>query len=194
MLHKTIALMSVAAALVCTAALYAETVVLAERFTFVAANAPQDALNKDRRLSLTLQRWSTDAERDRMAAAVAEPAKLLDAFRDVGGIGYLQWPGGVEYTIRYAHRTQRPDGSADLTLVIERPLWVWWDTNAKWTPDPGFTLLQVRLNKDGTGEGRAMATTRIRSDKETGIALADTNAPVLLTDVRRTSERYRIGR
>jgi hypothetical protein len=188
MLHTTIALKSVAAALACTAVLHAETVV-ADRFTFVAAHAPQDGLKKDRRLSLTLQRWSTDAERDRMAAAVAEPTTLLDAFRDVGGIGYLQWPGGVEYTIRYARRTQRPDGGADLTLVVERPLWVWWDTSAKWTPEPGFTVLQVRLNRDGTGEGRAIATTRINSDKETGLALVDTNAPVLLTDVRRVVSR-----
>ena len=189
MLHRTIALLSVAAALACTAALHAETTALAERFTFVAANAPQDGLNKDGRLSLTLQRWSTDAERDRMAAAAAEPARLLDAFRDVGGIGYLQWPGGVEYTIRYARRAPRSDGGADLTLVAERPLWVWWDTNAKWTPEPGFTVLQLRVNKDGAGEGRAIATTRVKSDKDAGIALADANAPVLLTDVRRSPAR-----
>jgi len=120
-----------------------------------------------------------------MAAAAAEPARLLDAFRDIGGIGYLQWPGGVEHTIRYARRATRADGGADITLVAERPLWIWWDANAKWAPEPGFTVLHVRVNKDGTGEGRAAATTRVRSDKEAGIALADANAPVLLTDIRR---------
>ena len=185
MLHRTMALTSVAAALICTAAVHAQSSASVEHLTFVAANAPQDGLSKERRLSLTLTRWSTDQERDRMAAAAAEPARLLDAFRDVGGIGHLQWPGGVEHTIRYARRTARPDGGAEITLVAERPLWVWWDANAKWTTEPGFTVLHVRVNKDGTGEGRAAATSRVRSDKETGIALTDTNAPVLLTDIRR---------
>src|SRR5688500_17856566 len=60
MLHRTIALTSVAAALICTAALRAETSALVEHLTFTAANAPQDGLSKDRRLSLTLRRWSTD--------------------------------------------------------------------------------------------------------------------------------------
>ena len=187
MLHRTIAMLSVAVVLACTAVLHADTNNAVDRFTFTAANAPQDALNKDGRLQLVINRWSTDEERELMTNAAGDPAKMLDAFRNVGAIGYLQWPGGLEYSVRYARRTARPDGGADIVLVAERPLWLWWDSNAKWSPDQPFTVVHLRVNKDGTGEGRASVSPAIKSDATLGIALADTTAPALLTNIRRES-------
>lgn len=185
MLHRTIALLCLAVVFACTAALQAATTEAVERLTFTAAKAPEDALNKDGRLQLVIRRWSTDDERMLMTKAAAEPAKLLEPFRNVGGIGYLEWPGGLEYTVRYAHRTERPDGGSDILLVAERPLWVWWDPNAKWSNERPYSVIHVRVNKDGTGEGRV--SSNIKGDKVTGIALADQTGAPLLTDVRRES-------
>lgn len=187
MLHRTIAVVSVVAVLACAAVLHAETTDAVERFTFRAANAPQDALTKDGRLQLVINRWSTDEERRLMEQAAADPAKLLEPFRNVGGIGYLQWPGGLEYTVRYARQTPRPDGGADIVLVAERPLWLWWDANTKWSNEPPYTVINLRVNKDGTGEGHVSITTEIESDEDAGIALADTSRQPLLTEVRRES-------
>ena len=187
MLHRTIAALSVAVVLACTAVLHAETENVVDRFTFTAANAPKDALAKDGRLQLVIKRWSTDEERKMVAGAVADPATLLSSFRNVAGIGYLQWPGGLEYTVRYARRTPRADGGADIVLVAERPVWVWWNENAKWSPDPPFTVVHLRVNKDGVGEGRIATATGFTRDDSTGIALTDQNGPALITDLRRAS-------
>jgi hypothetical protein len=163
----------------------------AERFSFARPPAPDSTVDPKDRLNLVIDRWSSDAERDRMLGVITEsgPAKLLDAFWDVSRIGTLYWAGGLEYAVRYARRVARPDGGADVVLVVERPLWVWWDSNlAKHaaSPDHPFTVVQLRLGKDGKGEGRVSFGVPFESDKTAGVLLGDfTKAPALLSDVRR---------
>ena len=159
----------------------------ADRFTFARPPAPESTVDpKDGRLTVDLDRWSTAAERDTLVAAISQngPEKLLDAFRNVGRLGTLYWPGGVEYTVEYAWRSQRPDGGSDVVLVLDRPVWMWWNTSAPSTTYP-YTVVQMRLSKDGAGEGRVSLGVSVESDKTLGVVLSDyAKAPVVLTDVR----------
>ena len=160
---------------------------VAERFTFARPPAPASTVDPPDRLGLVIDRWSTDAERDSLVGVIGESgqAKLLDAFWNVGRVGTLKWPGGLEYAVRYARRTARPDGGSDVVLVVERPLWLWWDTKIGSTDYP-YTVVQLRLDKDGKGEGRASFGVPVASDKTIGVTLSDfAKAPALLTDVRR---------
>jgi hypothetical protein len=161
----------------------------ADRFTFVRPPAPESTVDPKDRLSFNIERWSTDAERDRMLAAIAENGqeKLLDAFRETPDAGRLQWPGGLQYAVRYAHRIARTDGGSDIVLVVDRPLWLWWESQPASTSYP-YTVLQLRLDKDGKGEGRASFGVAVSSDKTLGVVLSDyPEAPALLTDIRRQS-------
>lgn len=161
-----------------------------ERFSFARPPAPESTVDPKDRLTVVIDRWSSDAERDRMLNVIMESgqAQLLDAFWDVSRIGTLHWPGGLEYAVRYARRMPRPDGTADVVLVVERPLWVWWDTSIPASSDNPYTVVQLRLGKDGKGEGRVSLGQTISTDKAAGVVLADfTKAPALLNDVR--SER-----
>ena len=161
-----------------------------ERFTFTVPNAPDSTVDGDR-FTLTLHRWSTDAERDRLLKVAEEQGtpNVLDAFRETAAVGYLRWPGGLEYAVRYAHRGERPDRGADVVLVVDRPLWVWWDapvkTGAAAGTDARFTVVQLRLNADGKGEGRIATGTTIASDKQHGVTVQDYESrPAMLTDVQ----------
>jgi hypothetical protein len=157
-----------------------------ERFTFVAAHAPKTGLAEDR-LQVTISRWSTDAERDQLAAALAssEPGAARHHVGAADVIGRLRWPGGLEYGLRYARRTVRADGGADLILVADSRVWVWWDQKADLPLEEPFTVIHVRLDKSGVGEGRLAPASKVRSDKTVGVSLADYDArPVLLTDFR----------
>jgi hypothetical protein len=157
-----------------------------ERFSFVRPPAPESTVDPNGRMSVTLDRWSTNAERDQLVKAIAEDGseKLLAAFGEIGRIGTISWPGGIEYAVRYAWRSQRADGS-DIVFVVDRPLWVWWDAKAPSTPYP-FTVIQMRLGKDGSGEGRVSLGVPVTSDRMLGVALSDYGrAPSLLVDVRR---------
>jgi hypothetical protein len=159
----------------------------ADRFTFARPPAPESTVDpKSGRLNIDIVRWSTPAERDRLVAAMTQdgPERLLDALRDVGRIGTLYWPGGIEYTVYYAMRSPRPEGGTEVTLVIDRPAWLWWDASAPSTPYR-FSVVQMRFGKNGTGEGRLSLGVPVAADKTLGVALVDYDkAPALLTDVR----------
>jgi hypothetical protein len=71
--------------------------------------------------------------------------------------------------------------------VVERPLWLWWDPAARWAADQTFTVVQLRLNKGGTGEGRIATGDGFARDSHSGIVIPDATKPPLLTDVRRES-------
>jgi len=159
----------------------------ADRFTFARPPAPESTVDPKGRLSIDIDRWSTDAERDRVAAAITESGqeKLLDALRDVSRVGTIYWPGGLEYSLRYARRIVRPDGSSDVVFVVDRPLWLWWESKPASTPYP-YTVVQMRFGKDGAGEGRVSIGVPVASDKTAGVVLSDyARAPAVITDVRR---------
>ncbi len=160
----------------------------AARFTFARPAAPESTVDpKTGRLDLVIDRWATDAERDQVLAALAAdgPEHLLDAFRTVARVGTLHWPGGLEYTVRYARQAPRADGGSDVVLVVDRPVWTWWDATAS-SPTGQYTVVHLRLGKGGTGEGRISRDAQVRRDDTLGVSLADgAQAPVMLTDVRR---------
>lgn len=191
MFNRQIARWSAIAMLACApVAIHAQaTQGTAEHFTFTVSNVPESTLHpKDGRFRITLNRWSTDDERSQLRTAFSENGaeKLHTAFGQVGPIGYLQWPGGLEYAVRYARRVPRADGTTDVVLVVDRGLWVWWDTKlAPSAVQAPVSVIQVRLGKDGRGEGRVAFGTGIGSDNDAGVALANfAQQPLLLTDVR----------
>ena len=165
-------------------------VVAADRFTFARPPAPPstvDHVDKSGRMALDLQRWSSDAERDRVVAAVKADGvdKVLSALRDTPRVGTLSWPGGTEYTVYYARQAKRSDGGTDVVLLLDRPLWLWWQSNIPAGAHP-FTLVQMRLDAAGRGEARASFGVAATANADAGLVLSDyAKAHSVLTDVRR---------
>ena len=185
MFYRKLAFCLVIAALACATAVVAQSED-DDRFSFTVANQPKTGLNEER-LQVTINRWSTDAERDTLAAALGQndPAGINYALRNTQAAGYLKWPGGLEYTLRYARRTPRPDGGADLTLVADSRVWVWWDAKADVPLDEPFTVFHVRLEKNNVGQGKIAPASKVKGDKGLGVVVSDYDSrPVLLTDFR----------
>jgi hypothetical protein len=185
MFHRTAVVASLTAVLISAAVVP----LLAEgetAFTFTVANAPKTGLPEDR-LQVTIDRWSTDSERDRLADLLAanDTASINYTLRSAEAVGHLRWPGGLDYTLRYARRTPRPDGGADLLLVADSRVWVWWDSKNDIGLDEPFTVFHVRLDKNGVGEGRVAPASKVRSDKAFGVTVPDVDSrPVLMLDIR----------
>jgi len=157
-----------------------------DSFTFARPPAPASTVD-GARLSLRIDRYSTDAERDRLLAVIAErgPEQALEAFRDVWRLGTLTWPGGLEYTVRFARKVATGDGGHEIVLILDRPLWLWWETPQRSTPYI-YSALQLRLPAQGQGEGRLSLGVPVTSDKRLGIVLSEyATAPVVITDLRR---------
>lgn len=159
-----------------------------ERFSFTLPKAPDSVVDPDR-MHVVINRWSSTEERDRLFKMVQDAGaeNLLREFRATGAIGYIRWPGGLEYSLRYAHRTPRPDGGSDIVLVTDRPIWLWWDDTEKVSTERfAYSAVQIRLTKAGTGEGRLAGPAGVTADKAAGVMLSNYDALASrLTDVRR---------
>jgi hypothetical protein len=160
-----------------------------ERFTAMAVNMSNVGRSGAGTIDIAVDRWSTDAERDRLLTVLMEKGadKLLDVLRDMRRVGYIRSPNSLGYDLHYARRTPLPDGGERVVLATDRPIGFWEAVNRPRSIDYPFTIIELHLNADGEGEGKLSIATKIAADKESKtIVLEDyANQPVLLTSVKR---------
>lgn len=140
-------------------------------------------------------RWSTDADRERLAAAFTEKGDAgLQATLEVAPTTGIIWTSeSLGYALRYAHRVGLPDGGERIIVVTDRRLGAWtrdnpWKaTRLQGAPDYPFTLLELRLNRRGLGEGKMSLAAKVTVDQEAKTIALDSYgaAPVLLKGVKR---------
>ena len=143
------------------------------------------------RMEIVINKWSPDTERDRLLSVLKESGsdKLAESFRMGEYAGYMNWPGNLKYTIRFAYRMPRADGGEDIILATDYPVNLWWDTALGPAPTSFAhgTVIQLQLNRDGRGEGKVSVGTKLSATKDGKLfALEDyAKQPVVLTDVQR---------
>jgi hypothetical protein len=130
---------------------------------------------------------------DGAPAAPPRPlASLAAAIEKAPTVGYL-WMGdsNIGYSIHYAFRASTADGGERIILATNRRL---GEADASWNPaapatptDYDFSLIEVRLDPKGLGEGKASINTKVVADADAKtIALDNYGAsPVVLKSVKR---------
>jgi hypothetical protein len=141
------------------------------------------------------------AGRGGRGAAVTEDAPsptpegtLANALKETTTVGYL-WSSEVAgYALRYAGKVTSADGSERVILITHRRLGA---MNDLWKPAGGatpanydFSVIELRVNAKGEGEGKASLTGKVVSDSAAKIvALEDYEAlPVVLGHVKRRAD------
>lgn len=182
-------------------------------------------------LTIELVRWSTDAERAPLLAALApsapapQPAavpaagaadaagrgrggragrggrggggaapasplaRLTTAVKAAPTLGFIWGDGVTGYSIKYAWHAPADGGRERIVLVTERRLGA---HAPEWTPSPAvapeaeFTLVEMRVDAKGVGEGKASLTTNVGLDAKAQTLVLDgyDAAPVLLKVTR----------
>jgi hypothetical protein len=83
-------------------------------------------------------------------------------------VGILWSSETTGYSIHYAYRFSQPDGGERVILATDRRLGVWnnlWKPAGSATPnDYAFSVIELRLNAKGEGEGKASLTGKITAD------------------------------
>src|SRR6202035_1230892 len=97
------------AAAAITLVAHAQTMGTPERFTASAINMNRGAAGN---IDIVVNRWSTDAERDKLMTVMREkgPEKLLDALQDMPRMGYFRSGSSLGWDIHFARRAPNPDG------------------------------------------------------------------------------------
>jgi hypothetical protein len=186
-LFRRTSTMVAAAAAVATLTLtaYAQTMGSPARYTANAINMNRGAAGT---IEIVVDRWSTDAQRDKLMAVMkdAGPEKLLDALQDMPRMGYFRTPGQVGIDIHFARRVPQAEGGERVVLVTDRRIGFWEAANQPRSIDYPFTVIELRLNRDGEGEGKMSIATKIIADKENNIVTLENYdlQPVMLTNVK----------
>ena len=164
----------------------AQTAGTPERFTATAMNINNGSANT---IDITVNRWSTDADRDKLMKVLNEkgPEKLLDAVQDMPAAGHFGAPGNLSWDIHFARRVPLPEGGERVVLITDRRIGFWEAANQPRSIDYPFTMIELRLNADGEGEGKLSIATKITADPEHNIVTLENwdTTPVRLTNVKR---------
>ena len=179
-----------AAAALVALAVSAQTMGSPERFTAAAINMNRGAAGN---IEIVVNRWSSDADRDRLMSALLDkgPDKLLDVQQEMPRMGYFRTPDSIGWDIHFARHMATAEGGERVTLVTDRRIGFWEAANQARTLDYPFTVIELRLNRYGEGEGKMSLATKIVPDKEHNtVTLENWDVqPVQLTKVTRERER-----
>jgi hypothetical protein len=87
--------------------------------------------------------------------------------QDMPSTGYFGAPGQLSWDLRFARKTPLPDGGEQVVLVTDRRIGFWEATRqpASRVRLP-FTVIELRLNPDGEGEGKMSLATKVIHDKD----------------------------
>jgi len=153
------------------------------------ANAVNMDTGREGPIEITVDRWSTDAERDKLMSTMLNkgPDQLLETLQDMRRVGYFNTPGNLRWELHFARKVPQPDGGERVVLLTDRRISFWEAANRPRSIDYPFTLIELRLNTDGEGEGKLSLATKIIPDKEANIVTLEDygTQPVMLKLVRR---------
>ena len=120
---------------------------------------------------------------------------LAQALQKSPTIGMLWDSGAAGYSIHYAYRLPQPGGGERILLLTDRRLSPW---SPFWKPavpsqsstDYDFSMIELRVNAQGLGEGKASLDSPIAVDAGAkSIALDKYDSlPVVFTKVRRVKK------
>jgi hypothetical protein len=162
---RTVICATVATAMVCVAPMTAQNV--KESFTGFAIN--MNGAANTATVDFTIERWSTDAEREKLLALIPEehksPQKLVDALQDMKSVGSIRTPKTLAWTLRYARQFKLPEGGRRIVLVTDRPIGFGEARNSARSMDYPFTVLEIRLNANDEGEGKIFGGTKLYVEK-----------------------------
>jgi len=151
-----------------------------EEFTAVAFNTntrptqPQPNRPSSAQLNIRIERWSTDAERDKLLAILKQQQsniastnqELLKALQQMPSVGSIREATTLAWDLRFARQAPLDDGGRRIVLGTDRPMPFWEVVNQPRSSEYPFTLIEMRVDKENRGEGKLLADTRLFIDPQ----------------------------
>jgi hypothetical protein len=120
-------------------------------------------------LEIVIERWSTEEEKDKLLTTLIERGedKLLDMVQDIKPrAGFIRTTQSLGWDISFAKAFPRASGGFRLVFVTDRPMGFYELRNSTRSRDYEFMVCEIRIGKDGKGEGKLAAGTKITYDKD----------------------------
>jgi hypothetical protein len=161
-----------------------------ERFTATAVTAAKAGVRPvPVTIEITIERWSTDAERDRLIETlkIKGSNRLLALMRSLPSIGHISTSTSTGSSLRFAYAKPTDDGGRQIIIATERPMSLSeQQTRLRRTADHPFSLVDIRIDSSGKGEGKLAYAADLIYNRKTGAIEIENYAtePVSLTGVR----------
>jgi hypothetical protein len=144
--------------------------------TAFAVNMSNIATGANAVVDMRIDSWSTPEERQHLIATAMEkgPKALLKELQKAKVHGRWRIPGimgpdphqlGLGHDIHYAWQEPLPEGGRRIALATDRYIGFAEARNQPRSMDYPFTLMEIRVNKNGEGEGKMAVATKITYDK-----------------------------
>jgi hypothetical protein len=128
-------------------------------------------------MQIRITGWSSEAERKQLIETMIGKGQnaLLSALQKVpvkGRISLPNWQGPdpqnyrLGWNLRYTWHDALPDGGERIVIGTDRQMSMMEVRERPRSFDYPFTLLEIRIPKDGKGEGRLFGATQIQFDKK----------------------------
>ena len=165
--------------------------------TAFAVNMSNIATGANAVVDITINSWSTPEERERLITTMLEkgPDALLRELQKAPVKGRFRIPSakppdphhlGLGLDLRYAWQTALPDGGRRIVLATDRYIGFQEARNQPRSIDYPFTLFELRVDKDGKGQGKCAVATKIDFDKDKKVVQIENygSEPVRLNEVK----------
>jgi len=148
-------------------------------------------------VQIRVDSWSSAAEREQLITAMVEkgPKELLKVLQKATPKGRFSIPAlrgpdphqlRLGLTLRYAWQAPLPEGGRRIVLAADRYIGMAEARNQPRTIDYPFTLFEIRVDKNGEGQGKLAYATKIAFDKEKKVMEIEnySSEPVRLNNVK----------
>ena len=141
-------------------------------------------------VDFTIQRWSTDAERESLLKIIRENKnptdKLLSALQKLPKVGWIRTTNSVSWDLHYARQNPLDEGGRQIVVGTDRKIGFAEASNSGRSMDYPFTIVEFHLNKDDEGQGKIMVATKIYVDKKNNIVLENWGQePVRFNEIKK---------
>ena len=165
---------------------YAQTNGQPERFTANAVSTSPEYGTGQRIVEITVDRWSPNAERQRLVTALQTKGadELLKQLQKNKPVGRIRTPDSLGYDLRYAQQAPLPEGGRMIVIATDRPIGFWEATQHPRSFDYPFTVIQMKVDREGNGSGTLSYATRITAHDNNVIELEDfATQPIMLNNI-----------
>ena len=142
-------------------------------------------------VQISIDRWSTDEERDALITTLKEKGStaLLDALIKLPQLGFIKMPNTLGWALYYARQSELPDGGRRVVLATNRKLGFGESARQTRSVNYDFTLLEMHFDKSGKGEGKLAAAAKVEWDRKAGQLDIENYGTLPITLANITSEK-----
>jgi len=147
---------------------HAQTNGVGARFNAVAVDLDH---GNQTQLQLVVDRWSSEAERQRLTDVLVKkgPDKLLEALKDAPKVGYIRTTTSLGWDLHFASHVPGEDGGERIVIATDRPMSFRELWNQPRSVDYPFTIIEMRVDKSGEGDGTMSLATKVIPDKTNNV-------------------------